>query len=546
MVTSVEVAPHEVELEVADTLRLAAVARSATGKPLTDLRFSWVSVHPTVAGVDSAGLVLGRLAGRATIRVSASGKTATAVVTVVDPPSSPPPPTPPSITELEPSSIQAGWANFTLIVRGSGFRPSSRVLWNELLLETVVVDSTRIQAQVPASLVESPDTVSVSVKDAEPGSGASNTLTFVVHPRPVHSVRLLLPANTVFLNNRTQLQAEALDQFGVVLAGRTIQWSARDSTVVRIENGHILGLKEGATDLTATAGQASATMIFYVAHPPADGVLFEEERGGQPELFLRSFTPGASITRLQPPGTYGGQAEPDALGQRIAFVKRTDGSNLDIWVSHRDGSNLRRLTTHPAIDDQPTWSPDGRMIAYRSWRSGKSDIWVVPVDGGPERNLTASEGWVPEEINDRPTWSPRGDLIAFSRGFGIGQSLYTVRPDGSDLREIKGRPNFDLLEPAYSPDGAVLAFRSRDRRTTVDQIEFVSLQDGEAIQYAGQVPASARTPAWLDGGWLAVSAPVLPGSSSPTVVLVHLLSRRTVVPLDGSGGAAREPAGLRK
>jgi TolB protein len=66
-------------------------------------------------------------------------------------------------------------------------------------------------------------------------------------------------------------------------------------------------------------------------------------------------------------------------GKRIAFTSARDG-NLDIYVTHADGTNLRRVTTHPDRDDFPIWHPAGRQLLIVSEREGDSDLYLVDVD----------------------------------------------------------------------------------------------------------------------------------------------------------------------
>ena len=85
-------------------------------------------------------------------------------------------------------------------------------------------------------------------------------------------------------------------------------------------------------------------------------------------------------------------------GARLAFTSNRDG-NSEIYVINRDGSGLRRLTNHPAIDVTPTWSPTGKQIAFTSDRTGSPQIWVMNDDGSEPHKITN------EQKCDRPTWS---------------------------------------------------------------------------------------------------------------------------------------------
>ena len=85
-------------------------------------------------------------------------------------------------------------------------------------------------------------------------------------------------------------------------------------------------------------------------------------------------------------------------GQRIAFVSSREGTRTemargDIFVMNADGSGQVNLTRHPDDDNNPAWSADGRAIYFVSLRDGNSQLYSVPVEGGPARRLTRSEGF---------------------------------------------------------------------------------------------------------------------------------------------------------
>ncbi len=144
---------------------------------------------------------------------------------------------------------------------------------------------------------------------------------------------------------------------------------------------------------------------------------------------------------------------PDA--ERIVFASWRAG-NSDIWVMDADGSNQTQLTTNASGDFNPVWSPDGTRIAFNSRRDGgDSDIWVMDADGGNKIQLTANVS------DDRhSTWSPDGSKIAFSTDRNVSHDIWVMDADGSNKTQIQSFPGYDLC-PVWSPDGSKIAFMTR-------------------------------------------------------------------------------------
>lgn len=128
-------------------------------------------------------------------------------------------------------------------------------------------------------------------------------------------------------------------------------------------------------------------------------------------------------------------------GKRIAFTSWRSGYT-DIYAIDADGGNLTRLTTHDSGDGSPSWSPDGQRIAYWSKRDGNFDIWIMSVSGGEHSRLTSHELW-----DFSPEWSPDGTKILF-------EWFRTVQPDeqsrgGRAWELVSGWPaNCIFLKPA--------------------------------------------------------------------------------------------------
>ncbi len=145
--------------------------------------------------------------------------------------------------------------------------------------------------------------------------------------------------------------------------------------------------------------------------------------------------------------------------QRIVFASNYDGNwfgNWDIYSMDVDGDNLVQLTDHPASEQAPACSPDGKRIAFRSERDLTPDLYVMDSDGDNVIRLTRDNFG-----EDRPSWSPDGTRIAFaSFRFHVGNvEIYAMDPDGSNVTRL-AKHKFHDVRPSWSPDGRKIAFAS--------------------------------------------------------------------------------------
>jgi Tol biopolymer transport system component len=117
--------------------------------------------------------------------------------------------------------------------------------------------------------------------------------------------------------------------------------------------------------------------------------------------------------------------------------------------------------------DMPTWSPDGRMVAYVGFRKGRAgDIYAINVYGGREERLTKSTSH-----DDMPRWSPDGERIAFVRTVKLVRQLFVMNANGSGQRQLThgAEPSF---APSWAPDSRRLVFaRGYDDAASEDGIE---------------------------------------------------------------------------
>lgn len=132
----------------------------------------------------------------------------------------------------------------------------------------------------------------------------------------------------------------------------------------------------------------------------------------------------------------GAAVSPDGL--RGVFVLRTTDldANLgrsDLWLVNVDGTGLRQLTTHPASDGSPRWMPDGKSILFLSSRGESSQVWRIAVDGGEASQVTDE----PLDV-DNLVVSPTGTHFAYS--MEVFCDLKTPQETKDRLAEIAGKP----------------------------------------------------------------------------------------------------------
>jgi TolB protein len=201
-------------------------------------------------------------------------------------------------------------------------------------------------------------------------------------------------------------------------------------------------------------------------------------------------------------------------GKWIVFTSERAGQ-ADLYRMHPDGSGVEQLTDDPAFDDQGSLSPDGKSVAFISTRGeGFPNLWLLDIASHKSQNLTHSRSG-----NFRPSWSPDGRWIAFSSdrdadpGRFPGQwehlqstGIYLIHPDGTGLRRLTktggfaGSPtwNSDAKRVLYyetDETGAYLA-KSGNSRTELVSIDIAS---GQRTQYTASNEVKL-SPQWLPGG----------------------------------------------
>jgi Tol biopolymer transport system component len=156
-------------------------------------------------------------------------------------------------------------------------------------------------------------------------------------------------------------------------------------------------------------------------------------------------------------------------GTKIVFDFSADDPNAPGFATHLYVMNADGIDPHPLMtpsvqgfDVEPRWQPTGHLITFVRIRKGSQGIqqeavFVAGVDGAGVRQLT-SWGLAPEH----PTWSPDGQLITFNDASfkpGAHETIWVMRPDGTDRHVVyQGTANTGGVKPQFSPDGTKMLF----------------------------------------------------------------------------------------
>lgn len=276
------------------------------------------------------------------------------------------------------------------------------------------------------------------------------------------------------------------------------------------------------------AWSPDGTKIAFFSNRNSKTALYTMSTDGSNVQFVTDQVLSPSTPAWSPDGTK------IAFSGGVPFAVEPNEPFTDIYLVKVDGSGLTKLTSDSGLNGNPTWSPDGRQIAFDGNREPdrRSKIWVMNADGSNQRKLTdIHDTSNPTFYGDRtPSWSPDGAKILFTgnRDFNGTRNCFTVNcseifvmnADGSNDHPITNDPNRGGIYffPKWSPDGTKIVTSLAlatiaDNRNSIDRGRAIIVMNADGSNH---INLSNRTDnAFFDVSvdWQPLSAPASSSSS---------------------------------
>lgn len=241
---------------------------------------------------------------------------------------------------------------------------------------------------------------------------------------------------------------------------QTISWSPDDShilvSVLKGGKWNIFVMRADGSQITKLTDNPDVNYFGPSWSPDGKRIVFSarQPKPARNDIFVMN-ADGSDIHQLTTNAASDSSPAWSPDGKRIAFISDRDGKDHEgqIYVMRADGSEQRRLVSSTTHDYDPQWSPDGKRIVYYAEKGDQKDqVWVVNADGSNPTLVTGGVGH-----NIFPAWTPDGLIVFTSKREGPEEnmSVYTVKPDGSDLKHLSDQQAFLAR---FSRDGARIGF----------------------------------------------------------------------------------------
>jgi TolB protein len=227
-------------------------------------------------------------------------------------------------------------------------------------------------------------------------------------------------------------------------------------------------------------------LLFPQFSPDGRYIAYVSYKSGMPNIVVRSADGGLvggthfNATTTSPTISPNGQ---------LAFSSAdANNGSMEIFVSNLDGSNRKQLThSKKTVNIAPRWNPaTGREIAFISDRAGQPEVYVMDSSGANQRPLIARGGHA-----DSPSWSPDGRYIAFTWGGAGNFQVFVADVGTGHLLQLTSRGTNE--SPSWSPDGRHLVFQStRGGRQEIWRMHIDGSEQQQLTHGGGRLPSWAK------------------------------------------------------
>jgi dipeptidyl aminopeptidase/acylaminoacyl peptidase len=183
---------------------------------------------------------------------------------------------------------------------------------------------------------------------------------------------------------------------------------------------------------------------------------------------------------------------------------------------------------------RPTWSPDGKQIAFISNMSGRNNLWLVPTEGGWPVQLTVSD-----QRQTAPAWSPDGKWIAYQSDYDGDElwDIFLVSPKTGKVVNLTSTREIAETDPTWSPDGRYLAYLVKPKTSAAHEIDIYDTLMREVKHLTANTPQDKgnSNPIWSkDGAYIVYTQDQAKGTDS-NIFIAHVATGKSTLltPHDG-------------